>query len=111
MDLLPNEKAAVEYVRKIGLDRAYRVINAIGNRIDRRYNAAADLAPFPINPEWIRKTPLERELMFRLQIGAKLLDNYFTPLAAKDRIKKRLAERKLAASQKKVVKQESALAR
>lgn len=94
MDLLPAEQAASDFVSKIGLPRAYQLINKLAKRFDRRYDRACKAAFTPINREWIRQTPFELELMHRLQIGVRINDDYFTPHAAKERILKRIAARK-----------------
>lgn len=92
-DYLPSEQCAYDYVSMIGLERATRVLEALGRRFDRRFHAACDANMVPINPEWIYRTPFEVELMHRLKIGMALVDTYNTPSAAHQRIVKRIVKR------------------
>lgn len=93
-DLLPIEQEAKDFVLRIGEQRANRILNAICRRFDRRYNKACSANNVPINPEWIYKTDLEVSLTYKIQLGLKLTDDYNTPQAARQRIKKRLEARK-----------------
>lgn len=101
-DLLPSEQEASDFVSRIGLDRAYRLLEKLTRRFDRRYARACAESFAPINREWVRSTPFELELSHRLKIGIALNDDYFTPHAAHQRIiARRLAQkeaRKLKAS-------------
>lgn len=93
-DLLPIEQEAKDFVLRIGDQRAIRILNAICRRFDRRYNKACSANNVPINREWIYKTDLEVSLTYKIKLGLKLNDDYNTPQAAKQRILKRIAERK-----------------
>jgi len=94
MALLPSEQEAKDFVLKIGAQRASRILDAICRRFDRRYKLACDQSNSPINPEWIYKTKLEVDLTDRIKMGLQLTDDYNTPAAAKQRLLKRLEERK-----------------
>lgn len=100
MELLKAEQEALEFVQHYGIERCNRVLDAICLRFDRRFNLAVKLANVPINREWVMKTPFEVELTHRLKIGIGLADDYFTPEAARQRILKRIAARKLRRQQK-----------
>ncbi|ELP5729231.1 hypothetical protein QTV44_002497 [Vibrio vulnificus] len=106
IDLLPSEQDASDFVHRIGLERAYSLLAKLAQRFDRRYACACQQSFTPINREWVRSTPFELSLSYRLQIGIRLNDNYFTPYAAHQRIiARRLAQkeaRKLKASMGKV---------
>jgi len=93
-NLLPIEQEAKEFVLRIGEQRANRILNAICRRFDRRYNKACSANNVPINPEWIFKTDFEVSLTYKIQLGLQLTDDYNTPQAARQRILKRLEERK-----------------
>ena len=101
MHLLKSEQKAVDFVKRIGVERAQRILIAIEKRISRRYNAACDGNKVPINPEWIRRTQLEVDLTFDIKMGLTLLDDYNTPFAAKARIDARLKERRAKRMQQK----------
>lgn len=94
MEILASEQKAADLVNRIGLARANRILDAIIRRFNRRYQKACDAGGVPVNPEWIRRTPLERELEYQLKIGTSLVDDYFTPEAARARILARIAQRK-----------------
>lgn len=104
-DLPPCEQEAADFVRRIGLERAYRILDKLTQRFDRRYARACAECFAPINREWIRSTPLELDLSHRIKIGISIVDDYFTPYAAHQRIiARRLAQkeaRKLRAASKK----------
>lgn len=98
--MLESEASACALVERIGLHRAHRLLDAIVRRIDRRY-AAACLASFsPINREWVRQTPLEVDLIYKLKLGISILDDYHTPAGAKRRIAERIQKRKTLAAQR-----------
>ena len=94
LDLMPSEQMAADFVSKIGIERAQRILDAICRRFDRRYQKACDKNPLvPINPEWVRNTPLELDLTHRIKMGLTILDDYNTPYAAHQRILTRIAKR------------------
>lgn len=94
LDLMPSEQMAVDFVSKIGIERAQRILDAICRRFNRRYQKACDENPLvPINPEWVRNTPLELDLTHRIKMGLTILDDYNTPYAAHQRILARIAKR------------------
>lgn len=94
MELLPNEQMASDLVERIGLDRAYRLLDKITNRFDRRYKRVCDASFNPIDRGAVRVTPIELELTFILKLGIGINDTYNTPAAAAARVKARLEERK-----------------
>ncbi|MEI8659392.1 hypothetical protein [Vibrio sp. Hal054] len=93
-ELLPSEQQAYDFVKRIGLERAQRILASICRRFDRRYDKACDSNLVPINREWIRRTELEVELTHRLKIGMTLVDDSNTPEAAHQRILERIEARK-----------------
>lgn len=93
MKLLPKEQEAKDFVAKIGLERASRILSAITRRFDRRFKKACEVCVTPINPEWVPSTKLEISLTYRLKMGMQLLDTYNTPAAAKARIRARIQAR------------------
>ncbi|MGR5368484.1 hypothetical protein [Photobacterium damselae] len=93
-DLLPCEQEAADFVRRIGLERAYRLLNKLTQRFDRRYARACAKCFAPINRDWVRSTPLELELSHRIKIGISIVDDFFSPYAAHQRIiARRLAQK------------------
>lgn len=92
MDLLKSEQEAYDFVKKTGLARAARIANAISRRINRRIQDACDSGV--VSPVYVRRTPLEESLLYRIQLGTQLVDTCNTPEAAHARILKRIAERK-----------------
>ena len=90
--LLPSEQHAKDFVAKYTAERCTRLLDALCRRFDRRFELAASNAGVPINREWVRVTPFERELTFRLKMGLTL-NNTDTPFKAKIRILKRMVAR------------------
>lgn len=96
MDLLPGEKDAFQFVVSIGLSRAYRLIDKIAARFERRYKRACEEASVPINREWIYSTELEKDLMHKLKMGVTLVDISSSPYAARRRLELRIEARNAA---------------
>lgn len=94
MGLLPSERRAADFVRKIGLERAGRVLDAVSRRFERRFNQACKDAGIPLNREWVRRTPFEIELTHTLKTGMMIVDDSHSPTAAHARILARIANRK-----------------
>lgn len=95
MSLLKNEQAAKELVNRIGVMRANKIINAIGDRIERRIKLAnLDAIGWQLDNSSIRKTPAEVDLMAMLKLGCMLLDTRYDTDAAHQRILARIAKRK-----------------
>lgn len=92
-ELLPSEKEASEFVENIGLERAYRILEKLSKRFDRRYIKACNAAFSPINREWVRRTELELNLSHKLRIGITINDVSNTPAKAKERILARIQAR------------------
>ncbi len=93
-EMLPIEKEASEFVNRIGLDRAYRLLDKLTRRFDRRYARVCKASFAPINREWVRSTRFELDLTYRLKLGIQINDDYFTPHAAQKRIiARRLAQK------------------
>lgn len=92
--LLPNEKIAVNFINKIGIERAKKILGLISARFDRRYKKACSNSFSTVDRGSIRVTPIEAELSHRLRIGLMLCDTENTPEAARQRNLERRAKRK-----------------
>ncbi|MDK9793768.1 hypothetical protein [Vibrio sp. D431a] len=101
-ELYPSEKEASDFVARIGLERAYRLLDKLSRRFDRRYKRACEQCFAPINREWVRSTPFELDLNHRLKLGIQINDDYFTPEAAR----KRIIARRLAQKEARKLKQQ-----
>ncbi len=85
-DLLPNEQYASDYVAKIGIERAKRVLSMLSRRFDNRCRRAQGGCHYvTIFPESIHQTSLERELTQRLKLGLTINDTSNTAAAARMR--------------------------
>lgn len=90
MEYPASEQKAIDFVNSIGLTRAYRLIDLIGNRASRRERKLPAFmgGNFNVLNEW------ETDLFFQLKMGVQILDTYNTPYEAKKRILQRIADRK-----------------
>ena len=79
-ELLPTEQEASAFVSRIGLDCAYRLLDKLARRFDRRYALACKQSFAPINREWVRSTPFELDLTYRLKLGIQINDDYYEDL-------------------------------
>lgn len=93
MELLPREKLASDFVEKIGLPRANRLLTMLSKRFDRRYKKMCSNSFSHVNPESVRQTSLEIQLTYDLKIGISINDTYNTPEAARNRTKARIEKR------------------
>lgn len=100
MELLPIEQISHDLVSRIGEVRATRILDAIQRRFDRRFNIAADASMSPINPEWIYRTDIEKELTYKLKLGL-MLTGHDSPAEARKRILLRREARRREHSQSK----------
>ncbi|UKA04745.1 hypothetical protein [Photobacterium damselae] len=100
IDLLPSEQIASDFVQRIGLQRAYRVLDKLSQRFNRRYRKACEKCFVSIDQSWVRETPFERKLTHKLKIGITLNDDYNTPYAARQRNIARHLARKEARKQR-----------
>ena len=100
MTLLPYEQRAKDFVLRIGIERATRLLELASGRIDRRVRKANEQS-FGQFFDWgcIKKAPWEVNLIFELKMGLGLT-NTDTPAKAHQRtIAQRKAQR-LAAQQR-----------
>ncbi|MCF2903086.1 hypothetical protein L1267_22205 [Pseudoalteromonas sp. OFAV1] len=93
-NLLPSEQYALDFVLRIGRERATRLLELVTGRISRRIRVGNEksFGQF-LDESCIRKAPWEVELTYQLKMGLQL-SNTDTPAAAHERILKRIAERK-----------------
>jgi len=99
MLLLQDEQKAKDFVLAIGEKRANRLLNLLTFRIAlriRKANEACSVAMFYEGN--IRVAEWETNLIHDLKMGICLTDTFNTPLAAKERIQKRIDERKARAA-------------
>jgi len=94
MSLLKNEQIAKDFVIKIGEKRATRLLNLVTSRIARRIRKGNEqmFGQF-LTEDCVRKAPWEVNLTYNIKMGLSLTDTYNTPIAAKQRIASRIAER------------------
>lgn len=95
MSLYPSEQAALDFVTRIGIIRANRILSLIAKRIERR----ATKGRF-FTLDFVRREPWEVDLMHQLKIGLMLSDTD-SPYAAHQRILARIAQRNAQAQAKK----------
>lgn len=94
-DLLPSEREMAKQVQALGLDRAYRVLERISQRLRKRakkWNDERVYTDFAFDSYYVAKD-WELDLLNRLKMGIRILDDSNTPAAARQRILARLKER------------------
>lgn len=100
MSLLPDEQKASCFVMQIGLARAYRLLDKITNRIERRYKRVSEKCFTQFDRGSVRLTSFEVDMIHCLKLGIQINDLSNTPAAARQRNLARRKARKMAIEQR-----------
>jgi hypothetical protein len=100
--LLPNEQRAKDFVSRIGIERAERLLTMVCNRVERRIRMANSqvIGQF-FDDSCIKKYEWEVTLTYELKMGLQLL-NTDTPAKARERIVARRKARKALREQRRL---------